>query len=208
MGKRILVIGGIVLTTLCILMSTIFTWKTYTLVEKPKSLGVSISNGTVEADNANIYNNIRFGGTLIQNGISILDANSGMTANTSTLGYTPNQLNVTSVAFSGGGTTTIVSVLNSSGSDRVISKVALDITGGSSAVITNTNWSGYTSVLRASVTKAVNLIEGTIASSTANQVLGSTTTLMAMWPTGTYYNVTTTAANSSTGNAVIYWHGF
>lgn len=126
--------------------------------------------------------------------------------------------------------TTVCSVQNTSGQDRIITSAFINLAAGTSANTVNSVWRGYTSVARAdnntnatgTLFKAAALNTSTLAvaygglvpsmnyvSSTALlNANGGTTTTPVMWYNGTYANVTTTAITSSTGSCVFYYQPF
>lgn len=155
-----------------------------------------------------------------------------LAASTSTIGFATGQLNVTTAAFNSA-STTMCSIQNTSGADRVITSAFIDLAAGTSAVNVASQWRGYVSAGRAnnSVTATGTLFSQTFlasstlavayggpvpnsyyVSSTATNafltVLSLTTSTPVMWPNGWYANVTSTAITSSTGNCKLNWFGF
>ena len=144
---------------------------------------------------------------------------------TSTLGYTLNQLNTPQTAMNGN-STTVCSVQNTSGVNRIITSLVIASTGstGDGAV---TSWRGYVSAGRADNNTAntstlLKTIELAVGATTLQvfggpvpgsymvtstgvglNALGLATTTPVLWRNGWYANVTSTAIASSTGNCTI-----
>lgn len=128
-------------------------------------------------------------------------------------------------------TTTVCAIQNTTGVDRVITDLALDISAGTSANTVNGSWRGYVSVARADNNTNVTgtlLLAQTINSSTVARSFGGpvpssyytsstafqtalsgvNTTTLIMWPANTWVNVTSSAITSSTGNCVVSSRNF
>jgi hypothetical protein len=162
-------------------------------------------------------------GGLEADGASYID-NTLTVSGSSTFGYTANQLNTAKVSFNSN-STTLCSVLNDSGVDRVISGMSLNITGstGSGGL---TQFRGYVSAGRADMNTAASstlLKQSFIAvSATGKQVFGGpvpgsyytsstlaitaldgfTSSTPVIWPANWYATVSSTAITSSTGACV------
>ena len=181
--------------------------------------GTRFDNGLSADSTSPVAGELR-GTTLTITGASSLSG-------TSTLGYTPNQLNTPQTAFNGN-STTLCSVQNTSGVSRIISALTIASTGSTGNGVA-TGWRGYVSAARADNNRRAT---GTLFSesqlgiaATDVQVWGGpvpnsyyvsttaaafltvgnlTTSTPVLWPNNWYANVTSTAISSSTGNCSIH----
>ena len=201
------------------------------LVQQVENLGQMIgASGTrypngISADTTSpVAGEVR-GSTLTITGASTLSG-------TTTLGYTPNQLNVTTASFNSA-STTMCSIQNTSGLDRVVTAFGLNVNAGTVAIGANSRWAAGITPARAqegaptatgTLFRNAFIMSSTLAvayggpvensyytSSTLNQIGGTggiSTTTPAMWYNGWYVNATTTAITSSTGNCKVLWYGF
>lgn len=158
--------------------------------------------------------------------LQTLNVSSTVTiSGTTTLGYTLNQLNTPQVAFNSN-STTVCSVQNTSGADRVIPSFSMGFTGSSGSGGL-TQFRAYVSAGRADMNTAAtatlfkqafiavaatmkNVYGGPVPGSyyvTSSLVydtaVGTPTTTPVIWPNGWYANVTSTAIASSTGNCMV-----
>ena len=136
-----------------------------------------------------------------------VDAGGMTVVGTSTLDFTPNQVNVASTSLASASTTPSA-LQNTSGFDRVISYGVIDLNAGSSADNVARLTRMYVSFNRAGTTTAQVIQEISLATSTLRTTLVATTTLGVVWPNGYWVNVTTTGSPTSTGVSKVYWHGF
>lgn len=146
-------------------------------------------------------------------------------AGTSTFAYTNNQLNTPQVAFNSA-STTLCSVQNTSGVDRVIPSFTLGLTGSTgsgglsqfrayvSAGRADTNSAATSTLMKqafiAVATTMKSVFGGPVpgsyyvtSSAAYDTAIGTQTTTPVIWPAGWYANATSTAITSSTGNCMI-----
>lgn len=119
------------------------------------------------------------------------------------------QAYVASSAFTAA-TTTLCGIVNSDSVARVIPIGVLDLNAGNASITANGTWRAYVAPTYAAVNPAATstvIATRSVTSSTVPQTFGGATSTV-LWPSGWYYNVTSSVITSSTGNCKVYYNQY